>query len=39
MSERVVVVTGGSRGLGLEMRGHFASQGDRIVVASRKADA
>ncbi len=36
---RVVVVTGGSRGMGREMCRGFAAQGDRVVVASRKADA
>lgn len=36
---RVVVVTGGSRGMGREMCRAFAAQGDRVVVASRKADA
>ena len=39
MAERVVVVTGGSRGLGLQMCRYFAGQGDRVVVASRKAEA
>lgn len=36
---RVVVVTGGSRGMGREMCRGFAAQGDRVVVASRKAPA
>lgn len=36
---RVVVVTGGSRGMGREMCRAFAAQGDRVVVASRKAPA
>jgi NAD(P)-dependent dehydrogenase (short-subunit alcohol dehydrogenase family) len=36
---RVVVVTGGSRGMGREMCRAFAAQGDRVVVASRKAEA
>ena len=36
---RVVVVTGGSRGMGREICRGFAAQGDRVVVASRKAPA
>ena len=36
---RVVVVTGGSRGLGREMCLSFAEHGARVVVASRKLDA
>jgi NAD(P)-dependent dehydrogenase (short-subunit alcohol dehydrogenase family) len=36
---RVVVVTGGSRGLGREMCRSFAADGHRVVVASRKAEA
>ena len=38
LSGRVVVVTGGSRGLGLEMSRSFARAGAQVVVASRKAD-
>lgn len=36
---RVVVVTGGSRGMGREMCRAFAARGDRVVVASRTAPA
>ncbi|AMO04630.1 short-chain dehydrogenase [Mycolicibacterium neoaurum] len=39
MAGRVVVVTGGSRGLGKAMCRHFAAAGDHVVVSSRKADA
>lgn len=35
---RVVVVTGGSRGLGREMCLSFAERGARVVVASRKLE-
>jgi len=35
---KVVLVTGGSRGLGLAMAKGFASQGADIVIASRKLD-
>ncbi|MFP5068114.1 SDR family NAD(P)-dependent oxidoreductase [Pseudonocardia nantongensis] len=36
---RVVIVTGGSRGIGREACRAFAARGDAVVVASRKADA
>ncbi|MCD2192107.1 SDR family oxidoreductase [Actinomycetospora endophytica] len=36
---RVVVVTGGSRGMGREMVRAFAADGDHVVIASRKLDA
>src|SRR5581483_11195541 len=39
LTGKVVVVTGGSRGLGLAMCGAFADHGASVVVASRKADA
>ena len=38
LTGRVVVVTGGSRGLGLEMSRAFASAGATVVVASRKEE-
>jgi NAD(P)-dependent dehydrogenase (short-subunit alcohol dehydrogenase family) len=39
LSNKVAVITGGSRGLGLEMAKAFAHAGAKIVVASRKGDA
>ena len=36
---KVVVITGGSRGLGLEMSTAFAREGATVVVASRKLEA
>jgi NAD(P)-dependent dehydrogenase (short-subunit alcohol dehydrogenase family) len=36
---RVVLVTGGSRGMGREMVRAFAADGDHVVIASRKGDA
>jgi NAD(P)-dependent dehydrogenase (short-subunit alcohol dehydrogenase family) len=39
LADKVAVVTGGSRGLGLEMAKAFAHAGARIVIASRKGDA
>ena len=39
LSERVAIVTGGSRGIGLSIAHGLAAQGAKVVVASRKADA
>ncbi len=39
MSGRVVVVTGGTRGIGLALAEGHAAAGARVVVASRKTDA
>jgi len=38
MTGKVVLITGGSRGLGLEMAKGFAAQGADLVIASRKID-
>ena len=39
LSGKVAVITGGSRGLGLEIGRAYARAGARLVIASRKADA
>lgn len=39
LSGKVAVITGGSRGLGLEMARAYANAGANVVVASRKEDA
>ena len=39
LTGKVIIVTGGSRGLGLEMARAFAEHGADVVIASRKSDA
>lgn len=39
LTDRVVIVTGGSRGIGRAMVDGFAAMGAKVVVASRKAQA
>ncbi|BBY43804.1 oxidoreductase [Mycolicibacterium celeriflavum] len=39
MTDRTVIVTGGTRGIGLALAEGFALAGARVVVASRKPDA
>ena len=39
LSERVVLITGGSRGLGMTMGRGFAAAGAKVVLSSRKLDA
>lgn len=38
LTDRVVIVTGGSRGIGLAAAQGFAALGAKVVIASRKAD-
>ena len=38
LADKVILVTGGSRGLGFEMCRAFAQAGARVVISSRKAD-
>lgn len=39
LTDRVAVITGGSRGIGRAVAGGFAAMGAKVVVASRKAEA
>jgi NAD(P)-dependent dehydrogenase (short-subunit alcohol dehydrogenase family) len=39
LTDRVAVITGGSRGLGLAIAGAYAAAGARVVIASRKREA
>lgn len=39
LTDKVIIVTGGSRGLGLAMCRAFAEAGARVVISSRKAEA
>ncbi|NUS58931.1 MAG: glucose 1-dehydrogenase [Streptomycetaceae bacterium] len=39
LSDRVAIVTGGSRGIGLAIAKGFAAHGAKVVIASRKAEA
>ncbi|GAB5453427.1 MAG: glucose 1-dehydrogenase [Halioglobus sp.] len=39
LTDRVIIVTGGSRGMGLEMCRAFANAGAKLVIASRKLEA
>ena len=39
MSDRTVIVTGGTRGIGLALAEGFVLAGARVAVASRKPDA
>lgn len=38
LEEKVVVVTGGSRGIGLELAHHFLAAGGRVVICGRKEE-
>jgi NAD(P)-dependent dehydrogenase (short-subunit alcohol dehydrogenase family) len=39
LSGKIALVTGGSRGLGLEMAQAFAARGADLIIASRKLEA
>ncbi|WP_433298514.1 SDR family NAD(P)-dependent oxidoreductase [Pseudonocardia sp. CA-142604] len=38
LTDKVVVITGGSSGIGLETARHFASEGARVVIAARREE-
>jgi NAD(P)-dependent dehydrogenase (short-subunit alcohol dehydrogenase family) len=38
LEEKVVVVTGGSRGIGLDLARNFLAQGARVVICGRKEE-
>jgi NAD(P)-dependent dehydrogenase (short-subunit alcohol dehydrogenase family) len=38
LAGKVVVVTGGSRGIGLELARNFLEQGARVVICGRKEE-
>lgn len=39
LTDRVAIITGGSRGIGRAIAGGFAAMGAKVVISSRKADA
>ena len=38
LEEKVVVVTGGSRGIGLDLARNFLAEGAKVVICGRKED-
>lgn len=39
LTDRVAIITGGSRGIGRAVASGFAAMGAKVVIASRKGDA